>query len=59
MRKTVKIKLLFAPSVSKSERVKKLKKWASGTHRGARIEVLEEQHFANMSFIIIKNPLIK
>jgi len=56
MKRTVKIKLSFAPEVSTTARRAELFKWARGVYKITNIIVLEEQHLERMSYIVIQNP---
>ena len=52
----MKIKMGFDENIKISERKSKLRTWAKGVNRVSRINILEEKHFARMSYIVIENP---
>jgi hypothetical protein len=56
MKRTIKIKLGFDPETGQQARVKKLINLAKGVHRATDIDILDVQHFEQMSYIIFVNP---
>ncbi len=56
MKRTIKIKLSFAPEISIANRRAELFKWARGVYKVTNIIILEEQHLERMSYIVIQNP---
>jgi len=53
--KTIKIKLAFSPQTNITDRKNKLIIWASAMLHSNRINILEEEHFENLSYIIVEN----
>ncbi|PIE85903.1 MAG: hypothetical protein CSA05_03210 [Bacteroidia bacterium] len=55
MNRTIKIKLPFAPETAREKRCEDLIKWAILLSKENNPCVLEEKHYCNMSYIIVKN----
>jgi len=53
--KTIKIKLAFSPEINIFERKNTLINWAIAMLRRESINILEEEHFENLSYIIVEN----
>ncbi len=56
--RTIKIKLPFAVETSIEERRKKLNLWANVMLKNSEINVIEEQHLEQMSYIVVENTRV-
>lgn len=56
--RTIKIKLPFAVETSIEERRKKLNSWAYVMLKNDVINVIEEQHLEQMSYIVVENTRV-
>ena len=52
---TIKLKLPFSAGTNTADRHSKLFLWAKTLVNNAPVNVLDEQHYDNMSFIVVEN----
>lgn len=55
--RTVKIKLQFPAEKSKTERRATLMEWAKTILRNQNNEIVEENHFERMSYVVVKKQI--
>lgn len=52
---TIKLKLPFSASTDKADRHSKLFLWAKALVNSATVNVIDEQHYDDMSYIVVEN----
>lgn len=56
--KTIKIRLQFSPDTQRNDRRIKLQTWANAMLKGNKINILEEKHLEQTSYIVVENTRI-
>jgi len=55
---TIKIKLPFNSETKLGDRKLKLETWANTMLKGSKINIIEEKHLEQMSYIVVENTRI-